>query len=659
MKFRYIFTVLAAALAFLLAGCQEEQHFLDEVQVSQSYIALPVTGGQTEITVTANGSWEITGIPEWLTVTPASGSNGETKVTFKADATDATNEAMLVLNCMGAEQVLNVIQMAEKKEIAVSPISTVLAAQAGTFRITGEVYGIYNTQYGNFYMKDETGSILIYGCLDANGAEKNFSSLGIDNGDVITCEGPLTIYNGTYELVNVTVINIEKSLLKVEEVVYGEVAEGEEAPTAIALEGGSANVVLTTKTGGVNVSVPADAQAWLSVGGVSIDGTTATVALNAAPNNGGDRATTVTFTTEAGGKTYTATAEVAQKGSIVECSVADFLAAEVGPSYFKLTGRVANLQAGDYGNFDLVDASGSVYVYGLTATKVEKNDKSFPSLGIKEGDVVTLIGTRAEYKGTAQVGGPAYYVSHKGHTEATVADFLAKETGDALYKLTGKITNLQTGDYGNFDLVDETGSVYVYGLTAGPVAKNDKSFPTLGLKEGDVVTLIGTRAEYKGTAQVGGPAYYVSHVAAGEGGNEGGEEGGEETGGFVYELGSNAWDDGVAVVNGTEVKTVKIGTSSKTGSFTLTIPKGTKKVSFYAVSWKGSEGVTVEVSHEGEEVVSIPVKANEGASGNAPYTITATDDDKYTFTCNHTEAGDHKVTVTSENRVIFWGLTAE
>jgi hypothetical protein len=140
---------------------------------------------------------------------------------------------------------------------------------------------------------------------------------------------------------------------------------------------------------------------------------------------------------------------------------------------------------------------------------------------MKEGDVVTLIGTRASYNGTAQVGGPAYYVSHIGHVESTVADFLAQPAaGDKWYQLTGTIANLKSDVYGNFDLVDETGSVYVYGLTVAPVAKNDKSFPTLGIKEGDKVTLVGTRAEHKGTAQVGGPAYYISHEAAAEGGDD-------------------------------------------------------------------------------------------------------------------------------------------
>ena len=95
----------------------------------------------------------------------------------------------------------------------------------------------------------------------------------------------------------------------------------------------------------------------------------------------------------------------------------------------------------------------------------------------------------------------------------TVAEFLAKEVGDVYYELTGTISNISNTAYGNFDLTDVTGTVYVYGLTATKVTKNDQSFSSLGLREGDVLTLVGTRAEYNGTAQVGGPAYYISHVA--------------------------------------------------------------------------------------------------------------------------------------------------
>lgn len=95
----------------------------------------------------------------------------------------------------------------------------------------------------------------------------------------------------------------------------------------------------------------------------------------------------------------------------------------------------------------------------------------------------------------------------------TVAEFLAKEVGNVYYELTGTISNISSTEFGNFDLTDDTGTVYVYGLTATKATSNDESFSSLGLREGDVLTLVGTRAEYKGTAQVGGPAYYISHVA--------------------------------------------------------------------------------------------------------------------------------------------------
>ena len=96
----------------------------------------------------------------------------------------------------------------------------------------------------------------------------------------------------------------------------------------------------------------------------------------------------------------------------------------------------------------------------------------------------------------------------------TVTEFLAKEVGNVYYELTGTISNISNTKFGNFDLTDDTGTVYVYGLTATKATSNDNSFSSLGLREGDVLTLVGTRAEYKGTAQVGGPAYYISHEAA-------------------------------------------------------------------------------------------------------------------------------------------------
>lgn len=98
-------------------------------------------------------------------------------------------------------------------------------------------------------------------------------------------------------------------------------------------------------------------------------------------------------------------------------------------------------------------------------------------------------------------------------THISVAQFLELPVGETYYELTGVISGTINTTYGNFDLVDETGSVYVYGLTSKFIAvgstSNDKSYASLGLAAGDTVTLRGMRGDYQGKIEVVG-AYFVS-----------------------------------------------------------------------------------------------------------------------------------------------------
>ena len=661
MKLRYIFSALAAA-ALAFVGCQEEERFLDELQVSQSIIALPIEGGQAVIDVTAVDNWEITDIPEWVTVSPATGAAGTTQVVFSAAEGKETREAILYINVRDVQQVLNVMQMAEKVELPFTDCQTVLKENiAGkNYKCKGTITDLTNyDKYGCFYINDGTATVYVYGSM-------NPTQFKPEVGDIISFEGPWTSY-GNFD--DVTILSLEKSLIKLEKVLPS---------TPLPLEGGVATALLTVKEGDVTVEIPEADQAWLSAGEPAAIGGMTSIELTAAPNEGGARTSTVTFKVNVGGKDYIAMADIEQLGAIAAVSVADFLAAAEGTSLYKLTGVVKNIANTTYGNFDLVDATGSVYVYGLTnAGAVGANDKSFASLGINEGDVVTIIGTRASYKGTAQVGGTAYLVSHDvAATQITVADFLAKSKDSSVrYKLTGKITNLKTGNYGNFHLQDETGSVYVYGLTTSLVAKNDQSFPKLGLKEGDVVTIVGTRDRYDNAKvenekdQVGGPAYYVSHEAgAGDGGNDdgGNDDGGDDTvevpftSNVAFAGVSSAYTDGLATVNGVaDIPTLKFGTSKLYGEGTITLPAGTKTVKYYAVGWKGNS-TTLEFSVNGSVVTTQAVVANDGASGNAPYTMTVTASDCYTFSLPSALTAETTVTVktTGSYRAIMFGINA-
>ena len=97
-------------------------------------------------------------------------------------------------------------------------------------------------------------------------------------------------------------------------------------------------------------------------------------------------------------------------------------------------------------------------------------------------------------------------------TTMTVADFLALKDTANEYELTGKITRVVNTTYGNFDLTDATGTIYVYGLLT-PDGTAQKQWAAAGLRENDTITIKGIYSEYNGSAQIKN-ATYISHVAA-------------------------------------------------------------------------------------------------------------------------------------------------
>lgn len=75
-----------------------------------------------------------------------------------------------------------------------------------------------------------------------------------------------------------------------------------------------------------------------------------------------------------------------------DITIADFLAAEGKVGY--LTGKVSDIDNTTYGNFNLTDATGTVYVYGCLTPEGES--KQFASLGIENGDYIKVLAS--EYK---------------------------------------------------------------------------------------------------------------------------------------------------------------------------------------------------------------------------------------------------------------------
>ena len=649
MKLKNLFLALAAFAATAVSCVKAELAQLDEIQVSQSYIALPVEGGSCDVTVTATGSWEITDIPEWLTVAPASGVAGKTVVTFSAEATSATNESVLKLLCAGKTQLLTVLQMADKVELPITSCAEVNAAEDGiTFKIKGTITAIENTTYGNLYVTDETGSVYIYGTL-YEGATKQFSKYGVEVGDIVVVEGPRGNYKGSPQLVNATILEIEKSLIKVDSV-DPETAE-------LPLEGGILTITLTAKGDGVDVVIPEENKSWISVSGMKVSGTSAVVSFNIAENAGGDRSSELSFKTTKGGKTYTAVTSFSQKGAIIEATAAEINAAVDGDTQYRITGYVSKVANTKYGNLYIKDYSGEVFVYGT-------ND--FATSGIEEGDIITVVGPKTTSPSSAPQMKNVTLEKRIDVQDIDLAGFKALEDNkEAWYRISGTVakstednTKWDLETYGNFALTDGTTEVYVYGVVPGWGGTKGQ-FGTLGVKEGDKLTIVCHKASYTKndyTLHQAGSAFYVSHETPAD------PEAplGTYASNVKYTLGANAYDDGVATVNGTEnVATIKLGSSSKIGSATITLPKGTTSVSFYAVAWKGKTA-TLQFSIGDTVIGTQAIVGNDGATGNAPYTLTVADTDKYSLTMAALEA-DTEVTVTTVEtvRVILFGIQAK
>ena len=502
MKFKYFFIALIAVAGFF-ASCSDDKDLgqLDGIQLSQSSLSIPVEGGKVEFDVTSAADWKfvtndkkgnpVDSIPAWISSSCTSGSAGTTHVVFNAAATKGANNSTFKLVSGALTQYITVIQ-----GVLNPPFSTcaeILAGNDGeTYKVKGTLTRLSNTVYGNWYIKDATGEVYVYGTLDANGSEKNFASLKLEEGDEVTIQGPRDTYKGTPQLKNVTILGYTKSLIKVEEL----------DKDTLNKAGEDFVVSLTVKGEGVTVDIPEADQSWLSVKGIVTSGTKAEITFHANANAGGARSSSIGFTSTKGKQSSTVTAAVYQLGSIIECPIADFNKAEKGSTVYRLTGVITKVANKTYGNCYIKDATGETFVYGIGA----KGD--FEKKGLKVGDVVTLTGVKDIYNGTGQMKN-ATLEAVKVVTKISAADFLTKKDDENVYyMLEGTITEFagQKNDlktFGNFGLTDDTGSAYVYGLTAGWGGEK-KQAGTLGLNFGDKITIIGYHTSYKGNPQVGG-----------------------------------------------------------------------------------------------------------------------------------------------------------
>ncbi len=473
----------------------------------------------------------------------------------------------------------------EVKKVTVAEFNAAAESATQYYQLTGTVKNLKDgDQYGNFDLEDATGSVYVYGLLAEKGGEsKKFQELaaakGIKNGVTLTINGLRSSYNNKVQVKSAYFVSVEAGSGGGGDTPSGDGDGTENNPYNVAAAIAKANqtgvfvkafivgfVDGQVYTEGANFSSASTTQTNILIAGSADEKNVANCMPVQLPT--GDIRTKLNLKDNAGnykkevllygditkyfgvpGLKNTSYAVIdgnsigtnpnggsgggSSTDEVKTVSVADFIAAsESDTQWYKLTGTVKNLKDGDqYGNFDIEDATGSVYVYGLLSEKGGEK-KKFQELaaakGIKNGSKITIIGLRSSYNGSVQVKN-AYFVSIEeggssggggstatgadGSTIISVADFnAAAESTSVWYQLTGTVKNLKDNDqYGNFDLEDSTGSVYVYGLLSekgGAKKKFQDLVTSKGIANGKTITIVGNRGSYQGKIEVMN-AYFI------------------------------------------------------------------------------------------------------------------------------------------------------
>ena len=201
-------------------------------------------------------------------------------------------------------------------------------------------------------------------------------------------------------------------------------------------EGGEQTVMLTaTRDWVAEVSyVNGDTSDWLTLGSSSGSASSEPVEITVSvgADKDSDREAVIVFRADF----IEDRVRVIQKGEHVDyTTIEEFVDAPLPSSdseavWYEMCGTIISIEDTYYGNFWIKDRTGILYVYGLTASQVERNDNTFASLELEIGDELVFKSRRAEYGGVPQAGGsrwPAYYVSHTDREDLEVDDDLVSD----------------------------------------------------------------------------------------------------------------------------------------------------------------------------------------------------------------------------------------
>lgn len=630
MKIKHFAICALAFAAVLLTACGEPDWGDAQIKIDKHELTFDANGGEQTIILSTTRQWKAKDIPGWVVVTPEGGepSRKDIEVKIKVAKNDGYNRYGEIEFSGGiVSETLSISQAGPDGEDDGKLTVAEFIAKGDTqneYVLSGKISNIANSSYYGFDLTDATGTVAI-------AFPKNFKDYvdRLEEDGTVEVKGTYQFYEQkqTHQMANGEILSytapapIDPASLQL--LTVKEFIDKADAATNYRLSGTVSNFNsqyssfdLVDATGSINIySLSAKSKAEYAD----------------KLANGGK----VTLY----GKYYLYNGT---KVEITNATIVSYEAAQVSKVTIEGTVMAVSAKA-----FIVSTSNGVKYVFADAAP------------GVKVGDKVKVEGEEATYNGLPQLSNPSTTVVSSGtatYPTPTVLDAAAfdkYDTGFGFVKFTG--TLVKSGNYNNIEVAGATrkGSIsYAVDDYAEFNGKNvDVTGYFVGISGNIYFNVIVTDIKLSSNQQDNTLSHpVVSNVS--------------------WVLGSKAYDNTgtgnnkqTGTFNGTAVDNlVKLGTSSAGGDVKVKIPAGKKKLSFYCVGFSKDESdgktpykLTAVIGSKTQEF-SI---ARYIASGNAPYTLTLTDDKDYYTVEFDTTTAETELTLTAAGRMILIGLTAE
>ncbi len=642
MKFKTLALSLLAVAVTMFTACNPEEDWgAADIKLDRTTLTFTADGGSETIYLTTTREWKAKDIPEWVIVDPEIGqpSKKEIAITVTVPKNEGYTRTCDIDFSGGiVSETLTITQDGPNgvDDGSMSVADFIAAADTKTpYVLTGKISNIANSSYYGFDLTDETGTIAI-------AFPTNFSDYvdQLEEDGTVSVKGCYQFYTqkSTHQMQNGEILSYTKPAAvdpsTIPAISVKEFIDKADAATTYKLSGKVENLANTDKYTSFNVN---DGTGSIYVYSISAASKTA---WGDKIKNGGN----ITVT----GKYYWY-----EKGSKVEIQNANILSYEDGVvETSTIEGLVMAVSAKSF-----VVKVGDVFQYVFADSEP----------GVKVGDMVSVSGESSTYNNLPQLTKPQTTIKSSNNAvtypAATVlkgTDVDAYATGFGYVTITGILS--KSGEYYNIEIPDSkrTGSIAYaaadYSSLAGKTIDITGFFA--GISGSNYFNIVATEVKESGS-QID---ISLKHPL---------------TSSCTWTLGTKANDNTSTgsnkqsgTFNGTAVDNlVKLGTSSVGGDFTINVPAGKSKVSFYCIGFgkDQTDGFpnTKGTAYSFTATVGSDTKANVTlkrfiASGNPPFTLNLNEgEDYYTIDLGAATTAETQLKITATGRMLFIGINAE